>query len=203
MGGVQLKARGFWPADRRGVIRVWTPVLLVEAPHGAHFAVIVDPTAVGRVDAVIHPAPAADRGQSARGDTRRPAVRRALPRVVVLHPRRRCRGRPCRHGGIELAERDIVIVVAGFAAVVGDIDSAVRSEDQGAWSRAVDPHRPPVAECLLEDAVRWPVQPSQVCPVIRAGQRLAGDINGLGSFWSRRSMLNEYGALLSSASCRD
>ena len=70
---------------------------------------------------------------------------------------------------------------AGLAAVVADIDPAVAAEDQPVRVLGIDPHAAPVAERLVHDAVRRPAQAFPgLAAVVRAGERLAGDVDRLG-----------------------
>ncbi len=183
---VRRKDDGRRPIETRGLsllLALWSDErldaeLLVQPPHRAHFPIVIQPAAVGRVDAVVHPVASADRHPVRQADLSRPAVRRAFPGVVVLQPAIDVVGILHVHAdGIELAERDVIEVMAGLTAVVGDVHPSVGAEDQAVRVLGIDPQGSPVAEGLLKKAVRRPgnAMPG-LAAVGRAGQRLGGDV---------------------------
>ena len=138
---------------------------------------VVDPPAVGRVHAVVHPVVVAHRHPVLGAHATRRSVDRPAPRVVILE----ASVDPIRilhvdGDRVELAARDVGVVVARLAGVVGDLDTAVAPENPAVGVLRVDPHRAEVAEPAGEQVARVPVQAGpRLAAIVGTQERVAVD----------------------------
>ncbi len=130
---------------------------LVDAPVIAELRGVVEPARVGRVDAVVHPVAGADGDPVGHVHLAGPAVARALPGVVVLHPAVDVvRVGHVGVDGVELADGDVHVVVGRLAPVVGDVEAAVAADQDPVRVLLVPPDHAEVAERLHEHALGRP-----------------------------------------------
>ncbi len=153
------------------------PGPLVEPVVPAPLERVVDPAAVVRIDPVVLAIVVAHRHPVLRPDAPSRPVDGAPPRVMVLQAAVDViRAIHVNGNRVELAARDVRVVVARPAGVVGDVDAAVAAKDPAVGVLRVDPHRAEVAEPLGEQVPRVPREAlPRPAAVLRAEQRVAVD----------------------------
>ena len=157
--------------------------LLVEPSRPAELLRVVDPTAVSWVDLVVHAVTDSHCHPVRQPDAARPAITRALPRLVILQT---CidvvRVFHIQCQGVDLTERKIGKMITSLAGIVGNADSAVRTSHHPIRVLWVDPQRSEVAECSAEHSVG--LRPAESRPrlsaIFGAGYRSPGDEDPLG-----------------------
>ncbi len=150
---------------------------LVDAVVAAPLVGVVEPAAVGRIDAVVHAVAVADRHPVLGSDATRRTIDRPAPGIVVLHAAVDVVRAVVVHvDRVELTAGNVREVVAGLARVVRDLHAAVTSENPPVRVLGIDPHRPIVAEALRKQVADVPGEPGpRLAAVLGTQQRIAVD----------------------------
>ena len=135
-----------WPDRRR------PPGFLVETALPARLQRVVYPARVCRVNLVVHAVAGAHGRPILERDQAASSIARTLPGFVVLQTGIDVvRIVHIDADGVDLADRDVEVIVGALSAVVRDVHSTIGAEHDALWILVVPPHGAEVTEDAAEE----------------------------------------------------